>query len=142
MWTRESLESDVLDLLQPLQAQPFNYKVMRWPDRELDGSKMDKTLLVAITEESWDPPQTMDAIDQAGQLSLQTQAVQRSRIGPKGQLELRHEVQRLLTRDIPGAGRCYLQSAGLLPRVGPVWRYLLDFVIEVNLSEMDFSHGN
>ena len=127
----------MVQLLQPMRAPPFNYNVLAWPDREMQAAAMDRSLLVAITDESWQPPQTYDAIDQAGELSVEIQAVQRSRRGPQGQLDLRDEVQRLLTRDIPGAGRCYLQDAGLLPRDSSVWRYSMAFVIEINRSEME-----
>jgi len=137
-WSRQGLEDSAIALLDPLKEAPFGFKVMAWPDREIQVAATDRMILAAIVDESWEPPLHNDSIDQVGQLALQIQTIVRSRRGPGGQLRLRDAITRLLTRDIEGAGRCYLQDAGLIARDGPCWRFSMQFAIEVNLSEMEF----
>ena len=139
VWTRQGLEDWAIEQLDPLMSAPFGFKVVPWPDRDVDTAKVSRTVLAAIGDERWGPPTSFDG-DQEGELDLRIRTIVQTRRGTGGQLDLRDAIVRLLTVNIPGAGCCYLKGAGLLERDGAMWSFDLEFGIQIKLSEMNLEN--
>ena len=132
--SRSAIEDAIIQFLSPIQA-PHKYKVMPWPDGNVIWAQMDRSLLVALSEEKWEPPLTFDG-DQEGLLFVDLQLVSRNRRGDSGQLAVRDAIERRMQGKIPKVGSFYLASCGFLGRDHSIWRFGMKYQLKVYRSEI------